>query len=82
MLSQMSVQALRDTLAQVEPVNLLGVRLLEAHPTPTTASIPREMLKEAVSELIAYTQTCQDLAQNLRQLKAIALGIVLWEYGL
>jgi hypothetical protein len=82
MLSQMSVQALRDTLAQVEPVNLLGVRLLEAHPTPTTTSIPREMLKEAVSELIAYTQTCQDLAQNLRQLKPIPLGIVLWEYGL
>jgi hypothetical protein len=82
MLSSISTEVLRDTLAQVKPVNLLGVRLLEAHPTPTTASIPREMLKEAVSELIAYTQTCQDLAQNLRQLKPIPLDMVLWEYGL
>jgi hypothetical protein len=82
MLSQMSAQALRDTLAQVKPVNLLGVRLLEAHPTPTTASIPRETLKVAVSELIAYTQVCQDIARNLSQLKPIPLSIVLWEYGL
>jgi hypothetical protein len=82
MLSSISTEALRDTLAQVEPVNLLGVRLLEAHPTPTTASIPRETLKEAVSELIAYTQTCQNITHNLRQLKPIPLDIVLWEYGL
>lgn len=82
MLASISAEALRNTLAKVEPVDLLGLRLLEAHPNPTTASIPREMLKEAVSELIAYTQACHDVARNLRQLKPIPLNIAIWEYGL
>ena len=47
-------------LAAVAPVDLLGMRLLQAHPQAALfpADIPRDVLKDAVAEIVAYTGRC------------------------
>jgi hypothetical protein len=83
--SGLSLEHLRDCLASVEPVDLQGMGLLKARPTtglfPT--NVPREVVKEAVIELVQYTEHCQATARRLRNLSPISLTTIpIIEYGL
>ena len=81
----MTADTLRDCLAAVEPVDLLGMRLLKACPQPGLypTDIPRETLKEAVSEITAYTGRCMAAARRLSHLTPIPLTTVdILEFGL
>lgn len=73
-------------LTSVEPVALQGMRLLKAHP-PTTGlfpqNVPRALVKEALIELVQYTERCNTAAQRLRNLAPVPLLTVeQWEFGL
>ncbi|HRL13916.1 MAG TPA: hypothetical protein PKX07_18690 [Aggregatilineales bacterium] len=77
----MTSELLRDCVAGVTPVDLLGMRLLKACPQP--ADLPRETLTQAVIEIIEYTGRCQAAAQRLSQLAPIPLiTVAIPEYGL
>ena len=81
----MTLESLRDCLAGVPPVRLLGMDLLKSHRPqggmlPT--GVPRGQIKEAVCEIIAYTSRCTTTAQRLNHLASIPLTGVCLEYGL
>lgn len=84
----LTLTSLRDCLAQVEPVKLLGMELLKQqslHPQdgwfPT--GISRSQMIEAVSELVGYTRRCVYAANQLTQLAPVPLTTLqLVEYGL
>jgi hypothetical protein len=81
----MTLESLRDCLAGVLPVKLLGTELLKQHRPqggllPT--GVPRERVKEAVCEIIAYTDRCATTARRLRHLAPIPLTGVCLEFGL
>lgn len=66
--SGISFEALHDCLASVEPVDLQGMRLLKACPTAAglfPQNVPRETVKEAVIELVQYTERCTSTAQRI-----------------
>jgi hypothetical protein len=75
-----------STLAALEPVKLKGLDLLQSEqrsfgllPYPT--AIPRETLRDAVLELIAYTDACARAIQRLWDVPPIpltAFPIVEW----
>ena len=75
---------LRACLAAMPPVELLGMTLLKQgspqfHPT----DIPRDTLRAAVTELIAYTGHCTAAMQRLSKLAPIPLlHISIPEYAL
>ena len=76
---------LRACLASVAPVELKGMRLLEAQPhlLSGTAHIPRAQLIEAVTEIVAYTERCTAAARQLEELTPIpVMRIEIWDYGL
>ena len=81
----MTVDALRDCLAATDPVDLLGMRLLKTCPQPGLypTDLPRETLKEAVSEIVEYTGRCAAVARHLSHLAPIPLTtIAILEFGL
>lgn len=84
--SGISLEALKDCLASVEPVDLQGMRLLKTCPTATglfPQNIPRASVKEAVIELVQYTERCNAIAHRLRNLSPIPLlTIEQLEFGL
>ena len=84
--SGISFETLHDCLASVEPVDLQGMRLLKACPTATglfPQNVPRATVKEAVIELVHYTERCNSVARRLRNLSPIPLmTIEQIEYGL
>ena len=75
-----TVESLRDCLAATAPVDLLGIRLLKACPQPglyplvsgTETYLPRETLKEAVSEIVDYTGRCAAAVEADNLLKDLA----------
>ena len=75
---------LRACLAATPPVELLGMTLLrQGNPQLTPPDIPRDRLREAVTEIVAYTGRCTTAAQRLSNLAPIPLlHIVFAEYGL
>ena len=75
---------LRVCLAAVAPVELLGISLLkQASPQLVPVDIPRDALREAVTEIIAYSGRCAAAAQRLRDLAPIPLvNIILVGYGI
>ena len=80
-----TVASLRDCLAAIEPVDLLGMRLLKACPQPGLypTDIPRETLKEAVCEIVDYTGRCAAAAQRLSHLAPIPLTTIdILEFGI
>jgi hypothetical protein len=85
MFSHLTAQHLCATLADLPKVDLLGMRLMQAHPQapfqPPT-NIPRNTLQEAVVEIVAYTERCQEAIQRLRSLTPQALTQPLWEFAL
>lgn len=81
----MTVNILRDCLMTAVPVELLGMRLLQACPQsglyPT--DLPRETLKDAVSEIVDYTGRCATVARRLSDLAPTPLtSIPILEFGL
>ncbi|MBK8027660.1 MAG: hypothetical protein IPK19_41345 [Chloroflexi bacterium] len=76
---------LRACLESVAPVELKGMRLLEAQPhlIAGTARIPRADLVEAVTEIVAYTGRCAAAARQLASLPPVPLLTVsIPEFGL
>jgi hypothetical protein len=75
---------LRACLAATPPVELLGMTLLkQGSPQLHPPDIPRDTLREAVTELVAYTERCTTAAQRLSNLTPIPLmNVVFAEYGL
>lgn len=84
--SGISLETLHDCLASVEPVDLQGMRLLKARPSSTglfPQNVPRELIKEAVIELVQYTERCNATARRLRNLAPIPLtNLSVIEFGL
>lgn len=88
----LSVESLRDCLADLPPVELKGMTLLrECRLTgqffPQLSSRPngiaREVIAEAVSEMVAYSQRCRHTAGQLARLVPIPLTTFsILEYGL
>ena len=79
------IDILRDCLVAAAPLDLLGMRLLQTCPQPGLypTDLPRETLKEAVSEIVDYTGRCTAVARRLSHLAPIPLiTIELLEYGL
>ena len=83
-----SLTSLRDCLAHVEPVKLLGMDLLQAHsPLPQghwfPVAVPRNLLIDAVTELVGYTRRCVYAAEQISRLAPVPLASVsIWEFGL
>jgi hypothetical protein len=75
---------LRACLADVAPVELLGMTLLrQGSPQFLPSAVPRDVLREAVTELIGYTGRCTAAAQRLSNLMPIPLlNITIVEFGL
>ncbi len=81
-----SLEALHTCLAKLPTVELKGMTLLrECRPLggllPT--GLPREIVAEAVTEIVGYTQRCQRAVEQLSSLTAIPLtAFAVVEYGL
>ncbi len=83
--SGMTADTLRECLAATDPVDLLGMRLLQMCPQPGLypTDLPRETLKEAVSEIVDYTGRCAAAARRLSHLAPIPVtSIQILEFGL
>ena len=84
----LTVTSLRDCLAQVEPVQLLGMELLKqhsAHPQGQwfPAGISRNQLVDAVTELVGYTRRCAYAAEHISHLTSVPLtSVIIVEFGL
>ncbi len=83
-MSGLTHEDLRVCLAAAAPVELLGMTLLRrGSPQMVPADIPRDALRAAVTEIIAYTGRCAAAAQRLRDLSPIPLiHISIPEFGL
>jgi len=75
---------LRACLAAMPPVELLGMTLLkQGSPRLHPVDIPRDTLREAVTELIAYTGRCTAAMHRLNSLAPTPLmHISIPEFGL
>ena len=84
--SGMTVETLRACLAATDPVDLLGMRLFRTCPQPglyPTTDLPRETVKQAVSEIVDYTGRCAAAARRLSHLAPVpATTICVLEFGL
>jgi hypothetical protein len=71
-------------LSAVAPCELLGITLLkQGSPRLFPVDVPRDVLREAVTEIIAYTGRCVAAAHRLRDLSPVPLTtIVFTGYGL
>lgn len=75
---------LRTCLSVVAPCELLGMTLLrQGSPRLFPVDIPRDVLREAVAEIIAYTGRCAAAAHRLRDLSPVPLTTIVFAgYGL
>jgi len=75
---------LRACLAAMPPVELLGMTLLrQGSPQLHPVEVPRDTLREAVTEIVAYTGRCTAAAHRLGNLTPIPLlHISIPEYAL
>jgi hypothetical protein len=88
----LTVESLRDCLAGLPPVELKGMALLrERRPHGQffpqleggQQGIPRELIAEAVTEIVGYTERCRRVAQQLAKLTPIPLtAFSILEYGI
>lgn len=71
-------------LAAAVPVELLGMTLLrQGSPQFLPSDVPRDVLREAVTELIAYTGRCMAASNRLSNLAPVPLfHVVIPEFGL
>ena len=78
----MTTNDLRDVLLGLPELSLIGTRLLEASTGFFPVDVPRDTLREAVVEMVAYTESCQSAARRLRDLTPIPLDVEIPEYAL
>ena len=88
----LTIESLRDCLADLPPVELKGMALLkERRPhgqffpqlTGGQNAISRAVIAEAVTEIVGYTERCRRAAQPLAKLTPIPLtAFSILEYGL
>lgn len=75
---------LRACLSAVPACELLGMTLLrQGNPRFFPVDVPRDVLREAVTEIIAYTGRCAAAANRLRDLSPVPLTTIVFAgYGL
>ena len=78
----MTANDLRDVLLGLPELTLIGTALLEAYTGFFPVDLPRDTLREAVVEMVAYTESCQSAARRLRDLTPIPLTVAIPEYSL
>ena len=80
----MAIDDLRTTLMGLPELTLIGTTLLseDASGGLFPVGVPRESLREAVQEVVAYTENCQATARRLRNLAPIPLSVSPPEYVL
>ena len=78
----MEMEVLRTCLADLPPVQLKGFDLLGQSGNPSPQAIERETLREAVLELMAYTDACTRSLHRLRDLSPVPLAFPLVEWVL
>jgi len=78
----MTANDLRDVLLGLPELALIGTGLLAASTGFFPVDVPRATLREAVVEMVAYTESCQSAARRLRHLTPIPLPIDLPAYAL
>jgi hypothetical protein len=93
----LTVESLRDCLAGLPPVELKGMALLrgakhlQCHSSGQffpqfeigQQRVPREVIAEAVTEIVGYTDRCRRAAEQLTTLTPIPLtAFSILEYGL
>ncbi len=81
----MSHRDLCACLAAVTPCELLGMTLLRKQENPQLfpVDIPRDVLRDAVTEIVAYTGRCKAAVERLSNLAPIPLTqVVIPEFGL
>ncbi len=71
-------------LAAMPPVELLGMTLLkQGSPQLYPVDVPRDTLREAVTEIVSYTGRCTTAANRLRNLAPVPLTTIVFAgYGL
>ncbi len=85
MFSRITVAALAETLAAVEPVELKGVALLRRCPPSSffPTGINTAELVEATVEIIKYTRICEASLRRLQGLHPIPVrSVAIEEYSL
>ena len=78
----MTTNDLRDVLLGLPELSLIGTGLLEDTTGFFPVDVPRDTLREAVVEMVAYTESCQSAARRLRDLTPIPLTVEIPEYGI
>ena len=78
----MTANDLRDVLLGLPELALIGTALLEASTGFFPVDVPRDTLREAVVEMVAYTENCQSAARRLRDLTPIPLTVEVQENAL
>ncbi|MBI5928201.1 MAG: hypothetical protein HY862_02750 [Chloroflexi bacterium] len=82
-MSGFTLDTLRECLDTLAPVELLGMTLLRSSQQLFPTGLPRNTLREAVAELVAYTERCAKTVAQLMTLPPMALTAVsVVEYGL
>ena len=78
------MKLLHSILSNLEPLQLMGMNLISNSPSTGffPVDVPRDTLREAVVEMVAYTESCQSAARRLRDLTPIPLTIPIPEYVL
>jgi hypothetical protein len=73
----MGLAALLDVLGTVPPLELKGMRLMQAHVPPPGAWFPRGVplkdVVDATQELLAYTTACGQIVRQLEPLLPVPL---------
>jgi hypothetical protein len=81
----MTADTLWACLAATDPVDLLGMRLLQTCPQPGLypTDLPRETVKQAVSEIVDYTGRCAAVARRLSHLAPVPVTTIsILDFGL
>jgi hypothetical protein len=79
---QMETEVLQACLADLPPVQLKGLDLLGQASELLMPAMPREALRDAVLELMAYTDACARSLHRLRDLSPVPLNCPLVEWVL
>ena len=70
-------------LDAVKPAELMGMALLkQGTPQLLPTDIPRDTLRDAVIEMVAYIDRCTEVAHRLKNLMSIPLAVPIPEFGL
>lgn len=80
-----TADSLESCLAAIDPVDLMGMRLLQTCPQQGLypVDLARETVQQAVAEIVDYTGRCNTTAKRLSQLPPVPVTtIAVLEFGL